>query len=54
MVAVFYADAEGEHVETSLAGLQGLFDEGVVSLDTKVWMDGMDDWSPLGEQGLVG
>lgn len=54
MVAVFYADAEGEHVETTLAALQGLFDEGVVSLDTKVWMDGMDDWSPLGEQGLVG
>ena len=42
-------DASEDHPEVAVADLQGLIDSGTVSGQTKMWMEGWDEWLPLNE-----
>ena len=48
---VFYYEREsdGENEETTLAALGGLVASGTVSDDTRVWMEGLEDWVSFAE-----
>jgi len=43
----FYETADGGQEETTLELLPGLLKSGVVSGSTRVWLDGLEDWTEL-------
>lgn len=40
-------DAGEDQAEVAVTDLQGLLDSGTVSAETRVWMEGWDEWQPL-------
>ena len=49
-VAFFFErESDGENEETTLAALGGLVASGTVSDETRVWMEGLEDWVSFAE-----
>ena len=48
-VAFYYECAQDENEQTTLAALGGLVASGTVSDDTRVWMEGLEDWVSFAE-----
>ena len=49
MVKLYYQDKDGERAETTMAELGGLVKSGEIGSATLVWIEGMGDWTALGE-----
>lgn len=47
-------EEQGQVCETTMDRLPQLLAYGVITVDTRVWMDGMDDWRTLSESSLRG
>ena len=47
-------EEHGQVCETTMDRLPQLLAYGVITPDTRVWMDGMDDWNTLSESSLGG
>jgi hypothetical protein len=47
-------EEHGQVCETTMDRLPQLLAYGVITPDTRVWMDGMDDWKTLSESSLGG
>eukprot|EP01043_Picozoa_sp_COSAG02_P060280 COSAG02_NODE_7843_length_2822_cov_6.232831_1_plen_174_part_00 len=54
MVKLYYQDKSGERAETTMAELSRLVKAGDINAATLVWIEGMDDWTLLGETGEHG
>lgn len=54
LYVVYYETAEGQVSETTMDRLPQLLAYGVITKDTRVWVDGMEDWRTLGEGALGG
>jgi hypothetical protein len=54
LYVVYYETAQGQVSETTMDRLPQLLAYGVITKDTRVWVDGMDDWRTLSEGALGG
>jgi hypothetical protein len=53
LIVVYYENVAGEPAETTMAELPQLLLDGVVTQETRVWVDGMDDWAELSVSGKL-
>ena len=46
---IYYETADGDNVEVTIEEARELVSQGVITPETKVWAENLDDWTPLAE-----
>lgn len=52
LLVVYYEDAAGEPATTTMAELELLLEAGTITQQTKVWIEGMEDWAALSDSSV--
>ena len=52
LIVVYYEDAAGKPATTTMAELEVLLQAGTITQQTKVWIDGMEDWMAFSESSV--
>ena len=47
--SLYYEDQDGENLEATIEEARELVEQGVITPETKVWADNLDDWTPFAE-----